>query len=76
MHSDTSVLIVGGAAMGSSVAYHLLSDRTFQGRVVVVEKDPTYGRSASALSATAAATLRVTCMARATCGTSISKAFR
>ena len=45
------VLIVGGAAMGSSVAYHLLSDPAFRGRVVVVEKDPTYQRSASALSA-------------------------
>ena len=45
------VLIVGGAAMGSSVAYHLVSDPAFRGRVVVVEKDPTYQRSASALSA-------------------------
>jgi glycine/D-amino acid oxidase-like deaminating enzyme len=45
------VVIVGGAAMGSSVAYHLLADPAFRGRVVVVEKDPTYQRSASALSA-------------------------
>jgi len=45
------VVIVGGAAMGSSVAFHLLSDPAFRGRVVVVEKDPTYQRSASALSA-------------------------
>lgn len=45
------VVIVGGAAMGSSVAFHLLSDPGFSGRVVVVEKDPTYARSASALSA-------------------------
>ena len=45
------VAIVGGAAMGSSVAYHLLSDPAFEGRVVVIEKDPTYQRSASALSA-------------------------
>jgi FAD-dependent oxidoreductase domain-containing protein 1 len=45
------VVIVGGAAMGSSVAYHLLRDPAFHGRVVVIEKDPTYRRSASALSA-------------------------
>jgi glycine/D-amino acid oxidase-like deaminating enzyme len=45
------VVIVGGAAMGSSLAYHLLSDPGFSGRVVVIEKDPTYRHSASALSA-------------------------
>lgn len=45
------VVIVGGAAVGSSVAYHLASDPAFAGRVLVVEKDPTYRRSASALSA-------------------------
>jgi glycine/D-amino acid oxidase-like deaminating enzyme len=48
-HAD--VVIAGGAAMGSSVAAHLLADPDFQGRVVVVEKDPTYRLSASALSA-------------------------
>jgi FAD-dependent oxidoreductase domain-containing protein 1 len=45
------VVVAGGAAMGSSVAYHLLADPAFSGRVVVVEKDPTYRLSASALSA-------------------------
>ncbi|MDF2689524.1 MAG: FAD-dependent oxidoreductase [Microvirga sp.] len=45
------VVIVGGAVMGSSTAYHLLADSGFKGRVVVVEKDPTYQLSASALSA-------------------------
>lgn len=49
--STADVVIVGGAAMGSSVAYHLLADPAFKGRVVVVEKDATYARSASALSA-------------------------
>ena len=37
--------------MGSSTAYHLLADPAFKGRVVVIEKDPTYQLSASALSA-------------------------
>jgi FAD-dependent oxidoreductase domain-containing protein 1 len=49
--ASADVVIVGGAAMGSSLAYHLLAHPGFAGRVVVVEKDPTYARSASALSA-------------------------
>ncbi|HZH51703.1 MAG TPA: FAD-binding oxidoreductase [Microvirga sp.] len=49
--SSADVVIVGGAVMGSSTAYHLLSDPGFKGRVIVVEKDPTYKLSASALSA-------------------------
>src|SRR5918993_1915426 len=52
MMPDTyEVVIVGGAAMGSSLAYHLVADPGFSGRVLVIEKDPTYRRSASALSA-------------------------
>lgn len=50
--SETAdVVICGGGAIGSSVAYHLAADPGFSGRVVVVEKDPTYRYSASALSA-------------------------
>lgn len=45
------VVIAGGAVMGSSVACHLAADPAFKGSVVVVEKDPTYQFSASALSA-------------------------
>ncbi len=44
------VVIAGGAAVGSSIAYHLASDPGFRGRVLVVEPDPTYARAASALS--------------------------
>jgi glycine/D-amino acid oxidase-like deaminating enzyme len=51
MTETYDIVIAGGAAMGSSVAYHLLADPAFAGRVLVVEKDPTYRRSASALSA-------------------------
>ena len=51
MPDSYDVVIVGGAAMGSSIAYHLLADPGFCGRVLVIEKDPTYRRSASALSA-------------------------
>lgn len=49
--ASADVVIVGGAAIGSSVAFHLASDTGFQGRIVVIEKDPTYRLSASALSA-------------------------
>lgn len=48
---SADVVICGGAAIGSSVAYHLAADPGFTGRVVVIEKDPTYRFSASALSA-------------------------
>ncbi len=48
-HAD--VLIAGGAVIGSSVAAHIAADPAFSGRVVVVEKDPTYQFCASALSA-------------------------
>ena len=50
--SETAdIVIAGGAAMGSSLACHLAQHPGFRGRVIVVEKDPTYARSASALSA-------------------------
>ncbi len=45
------VVIVGGAAVGSSVAYHLAADPAFSGSILVLEKDPSYQRCASALSA-------------------------
>jgi FAD-dependent oxidoreductase domain-containing protein 1 len=37
--------------MGSSVAYHLKSDPNFSGNVTVIERDPTYARASSGLSA-------------------------
>src|SRR5258708_7518557 len=37
--------------MGSSIAWHLASDPSFTGTVVVVERDPTYAHASSALSA-------------------------
>ena len=48
---SADVVIVGGAAIGSSIAFHLAQDPSFSGRIVVVEKDPTYAKAASALSA-------------------------
>jgi glycine/D-amino acid oxidase-like deaminating enzyme len=49
MHTD--VLIVGGAVVGSATAYFLASQPSFKGKILVVEQDPTYEKSATALSA-------------------------
>lgn len=45
------VVIVGGGVMGSAIACFLAMDPAFDGRVVVVERDPSYRRASSALSA-------------------------
>jgi FAD-dependent oxidoreductase domain-containing protein 1 len=45
------VVIVGGGAIGCAVAAFLLGDGAFDGRVAVVERDPTYREASSALSA-------------------------
>ena len=45
------MVIVGGAAVGSSVAYFLTHDLGFTGSVAVIERDPTYAHAATTLSA-------------------------
>ncbi len=44
------VVIVGGAMLGSSVAWFLSDNPDFKGTVLVVERDPTYEFSATALT--------------------------
>lgn len=51
MSDAFDVVIAGGAVHGSSLAFHLLADSGFTGRVLVVEKDFTYANAASTLSA-------------------------
>lgn len=45
------VAIVGGGIMGSAVAYFLTADPAWRGRVAVIERDPSYARASTALSA-------------------------
>ncbi len=51
MTASYDVLIVGGAVHGASVAYHLAADPAFDGRVLLIEKDPTFQFAATSLSA-------------------------
>jgi glycine/D-amino acid oxidase-like deaminating enzyme len=45
------IVIVGGGAIGSSIAYALTAAAGFHGTVLVVERDPSYRHASSALSA-------------------------
>jgi FAD-dependent oxidoreductase domain-containing protein 1 len=51
MAPTSDVIVVGGGAMGGAVAVHLLEDPAFSGRVTLIERDPTFRRASSALSA-------------------------
>jgi glycine/D-amino acid oxidase-like deaminating enzyme len=44
------VVIVGGAVIGSAVAYFLAANPDFQGSILVVERDPTYHKASTSLS--------------------------
>ncbi len=45
------VIVIGGAMMGSATAYFLSNNSDFNGKVLVIEKDPTYAKSSTCLSA-------------------------
>jgi glycine/D-amino acid oxidase-like deaminating enzyme len=51
MAESYDAVIVGGGAVGSSIAYWLTRDPAWRGKVAVIERDPTYARASSALSA-------------------------
>ena len=50
MSESFDVVVVGGAVMGSSFAYHLAADPRFSGRILVLDQDLTYAGAASTLS--------------------------
>ncbi len=49
-HSTYDVVIMGGAMMGASTAWFLSDNPAFTGRVLVVERDPTYANAATSHS--------------------------
>jgi len=49
MSERAEVVIVGGGVVGGSAAWHLRQDG-FAGRILVVERDPTYARASSFLA--------------------------
>jgi len=51
MRSSYDVVIVGGAVVGASTAHFLKAEEGFPGSVLVLERDPTYTYSSTALSA-------------------------
>ncbi|MGL4236473.1 NAD(P)/FAD-dependent oxidoreductase [Tabrizicola sp.] len=44
-HDTYDVVIIGGAIMGSSTAWWLMQDKGFRGRVLVLERDPSYAQA-------------------------------
>ncbi|WBU57257.1 NAD(P)/FAD-dependent oxidoreductase [Paracoccus sediminicola] len=50
MRDSYDVVVVGGAVIGCAVAYYLTANPDFDGSVLVVERDPSFGRASTALS--------------------------
>lgn len=53
MADKYDVVIIGAAATGSAIAYFLAANPDFDGSVLLVERDPTFARAATSLSASA-----------------------
>lgn len=50
MKDNYDVVIVGGAVIGSAVAYFLTANADFTGSVLIVERDPSFAKAATSLS--------------------------
>ncbi|WP_421702980.1 NAD(P)/FAD-dependent oxidoreductase [Aliiroseovarius sp.] len=53
MQVSYDVVIVGGAVIGSAVAYFLTANPDFDGSVLIVERDPTFAQASTSLSSSA-----------------------
>lgn len=51
MPETYDVVIIGGAVIGSSIAYFLTSNPDFGGSVLIIERDPTFAQASTSLSA-------------------------
>ncbi len=49
-HASYDVVIIGGAIMGSSTAWFLTENPDFNGRILVIERDPSYAQAATTLT--------------------------
>lgn len=56
MKDSYDVVIVGGAVIGSAIAYFLSQNADFKGSVLVVERDPSYAKASTSLSASSVRT--------------------
>lgn len=50
MRDAYDVVIVGGAVIGSAVAYFLAANPDFDGSILIIERDPTFATAATSLS--------------------------
>lgn len=53
MQDSYDVVIIGGAAIGSSIACYLTGNPDFDGSVLVVERDPSFANASTSLSCSA-----------------------
>jgi glycine/D-amino acid oxidase-like deaminating enzyme len=50
MRNSYDVVIVGGAVIGSSVAYFLAANPDFRGSILIIERDPSFRQASTSLS--------------------------